>query len=278
MDHTSGQVHEKELRAGVLMGRDWGCVDGGAYGLIYADNHSHLLVKQNKFDKDPWETSDLAKEYRIANFLELNLPSFVAAPFSLIRGVSPYHVEKLSFVQQRIHGKTLARFCWGDFTKPNLLSLFLQCIEVLLRVGGALSIRDMHCGNVMVDTRVAGAPRIKFIDFGLWGSEDPSITDSKYRVMLENLFEAWRPMKYLLNMMELYREVVSAHLIRDSEHTEFLRELPSRIASIFGEIVHHSEEFTVIQKLCSIRYLQNHLSLPIGVISELVDISQVCCR
>ncbi len=80
----------------------------------------------------------------------------------------------------------------------------MQCFEFLLRVGGALSIRDMHCGNMMVDTRVPGAPRIKLIDSGLWFSEDPSnlvISGSKYNVMLQTISYAKGPMKELLLMM-----------------------------------------------------------------------------
>jgi hypothetical protein len=70
-------------------------------------------VRQNGRKGDEWE-SVVYKEFRIAHFLDTNLPFFVAGPFGLMRGLPPagssdnkYDAEKLSLIQHRIHGKTL---------------------------------------------------------------------------------------------------------------------------------------------------------------------------
>jgi hypothetical protein len=266
----SDDCRKKELKEGGFMGREMDSFAGGAFGCIYEDAHSHLLVKQLGYEND--NGSELAEEYRIADYLGMTLPSFVAAPFALMRGVSSRdYEEKLSFVQQRVHGKTFNDLSFGDFTHKELFSLLMQCMEFVLRLGGAFVILDMHCGNVMVDTRVPGAPCIKFIDFGRWFSADPS-NGSKYDEMLQNLLFAKRPMKELLLMMGFNHEAVWARWMHNLNENDVLLELPSRIYSDWPEAV-HSEEFKVVQKLCSIRYVQKNKNEKIGVISEFVDLS-----
>ncbi len=121
------------------------------------------------------------------------------------------------------------------------------------------------------NTRVPGAPRVKFIDFGMWFSKDPS-NCSKYNEMLQNLLFAKRPMKELLLMMGFDKEVVWDRWMHKLNENDVLLELPSRIYSDWPEAV-HSEEFKVVQKLCSVRYVQKNKNEKIGVISEFVDLS-----
>ncbi len=73
-------------------------------------------------------------------------------------------------------------------------------------------------------------------------------------------------------MMGLDHEVVWARWMHKLNENDVLLELPSRIRSDWPEAV-HSEEFKVVQKLCSIRYVQKNGNVPIGVISEFVDLS-----
>ncbi len=47
---------------------------------------SYLLVKQPAYENDGGR--EIVKEYRIARFLETNIPSFVAGPFGLMCGIT----------------------------------------------------------------------------------------------------------------------------------------------------------------------------------------------
>jgi hypothetical protein len=66
------------------------------------------------------------------------------------------------------------------------------------------------------------------------------------------------------------------------DSNEIFYQLPSRIAIILGKILRNpiekemiiqSEQFRVIQKICSIRHLQTNLNVPFDVISKLVDLN-----
>ena len=118
---------QKELKEGILICI---CFTRGAFGHIY-ECYSQLLVKQLAFENAGG--SELVKEYRIAQFLETTLPSFVAAPFLLMCCVAPSgsnYVEKPSFIQQRIHGRTFEEIILGHFSEVERWSMFLQCNEV----------------------------------------------------------------------------------------------------------------------------------------------------
>lgn len=284
MDGSKKKV-QKELQGGILMGKELDLFDYGKFGYLYDDGYSHLLVKQLAFEND--RGSDLVKEYNIARLLETNLPSFVAGPFMLMRGVAPSNCdyeEKLSFIQQKIHGKTFNDILMEDFSTLELWSMFLQYNEFWLRVGGALEMRDVHCGNVMVDVRMSGNPRVKFIDFGLWHDTKQhyaTFTSAEsYSFMLQNLSYAKHPMQKLLILMGFKSkdyDILYGPLLPHSDQTDILYELPARITTLFksrffstGDSDIISQSFRILQKLCSIRYVQRRENKPIDMISELV--------
>jgi hypothetical protein len=114
------EVEEMVLRVGIFMGRPLYHSARGGSGCVYnvvelptgdpKDNHSHSpwVVKQNGRKWDEWESVNY-KEYSIAHFLETNLPSFVAGPFGLMRGLpsagssdDKYDAEKLSLIQHKL--------------------------------------------------------------------------------------------------------------------------------------------------------------------------------
>jgi hypothetical protein len=239
-------------------------------------------VKQLAFENDGGR--ELVREYRIARFLEMNVPSFVAGPFGLMRGVtssSADYEEKLSFIQQPIHGKTLKSIGKGEFTILELCSMFLQCNEFYLRVGGSLKMEDVNTGNVMVDVRMPGDPRVKFIDFGCWYDKDSTnyITDSSsYGVMMNNIYWEGHPMKKLMSLMgfEIDDFLTLYQGFRDNcDQIDVLLELPSQIARLFSRIpdcdveeVVGSPQFRVVEKLCKFRYDQKKAGRPIGIINE----------
>ncbi len=132
----------------------------GVFGHIFTSKYSHLLVNQIGDEKDGH--SQLVAEYHIADFLGTKLLDFVAAPFALMCCVSTSrnYDEKLSLLQQRIHGKTFDDIKPGEFTKNELWSMFLQCNEFILRLGDVVSIHDVRCENVMVEVRVTGAQSV----------------------------------------------------------------------------------------------------------------------
>jgi hypothetical protein len=279
-------VKKKKLLDGVLLGRAMYPSGSGAFGYIYdvvdtiedRPSHSHLLVKQLAYEND--NGKELVKEYRIARFLEMNVPSFVAGPFGLMRGVArpdAKHEEKLSFMQQPIRGKTFDSIGDREFTTLQLCSMFLQCNEFYLRVGGSLIMEDVNTGNVMV-TWTTGAPRVKFIDFGCWLDKDSTnrITDSSsYDVMMGNIYYRGNPMLKLMLLMgfdmkeflSLYREIM--------DNRAPILALPAKITSLFERIPSFDwqvweimSELGVVQELCELRYKEKNAGRPLGVISE----------
>jgi hypothetical protein len=62
----------------------------------------------------------------IARFLETRLPSFVAAPFGLMRGVHGAYDEKVSLLQHRVDGRTFDSVTAVWFSMAELCALFLQ--------------------------------------------------------------------------------------------------------------------------------------------------------
>jgi hypothetical protein len=193
---------DRVRRGGVLMGRPLHLINGGGFGLVYAvvpryrrvPSFSPFVVKQ---ESDPDSTpGELAREYSIARFLETMLPSFVTAPFGLMRGVHGAYDEKVSLLQHRVDGRTFDSVTAVRFSMAELCALFLQCNEFYLRLGGALKMDDMHTGNIMVDTR----RRVKFIDFGFW-KEVQRDFDSFYDAMCWNFSSANEPIVPLLTVM-----------------------------------------------------------------------------
>lgn len=295
MDYGDGEEEraiEKEQKGGYLMGRRMSYRGGGAFGCIYDvanDNvrgqpsRAHLLVKQLGYEDDGGE--ELVREYRIANFLAANVPSFVACPFGLMRGVdkSPYFEEKLSLIQQPIYGKTFTEIQRGDFTTAELCSMFLQCSEFFLRVGGSLIMGDVNTGNAMVDIRATDAPRVKFIDFGCWFDKKSTtnITDTlSFDIMMSNIYFNGDPMKRLFFLMGVQDEEDCFKHLYDSkglgDRIDVLQALPSRITDLFRQILVHghfvqviqSPQFSVVGELCRLRCDQKSKGHPIDVISE----------
>ncbi len=259
----------------------------GALGHIFTcNNNPNLLVKQLQDETDGG--SELVKEYHIADFLGKILPDFVAAPFSLKRAVtSPDYDEKLCLFQQRVHGKTILDIDSGDFTKKELWSMFLQFNEFILRLGDKIMMQDVHCENAMVDTRIRGDPRIKFIDFGFWKVEDPT-TSKSCMIMLSNLYFAFGPMKRLCVLMGFdcteWDNTYDRFLRYSEKNTAELLKLPSKLVHLWSTAIIRdgvrlttedilSEEFRVVEKLCTIRYIQDKVKIPIDVISYQADLN-----
>ena len=159
------------LEDGNLMGKNLFKINKGVYGNIYTltknihgESTSHLMVKQSRFEGQLGE--DINHEYRIAHLLETNVPSFVAAPFGLVRGVrGETYREYLSLIQQPIRGITLNDLEYDRLTPIEIFYLFLQVNEMILRLGSTLVMKDLHDGNIMIDIPKL---HIKFIDFGEW--------------------------------------------------------------------------------------------------------------
>ena len=273
----------KKMIGGVHMGKPHELIARGAFGKIFSYNGSHLLVKQLADETGNAGGRGLVKEYHIASFLGSRLPDFVAAPFSLMRGVN----EKLSLLQQRIHGKTFDDINFGEFTKKELWSMFLQFNEFILRLGDVMSMHDVHHENVMVDVRVPGAPRVKFIDFGFWKEEDGD-PSKPCKIMLQNFYFAFSTMKCLLFLMQIATtegDKMYRPLFMDYSGTsidELLR-LPSKLALFWATNIRDSNgitdkdkaEFSVIEKLCAIRYMQSKEKKPIDVISYQDDLDHL---
>jgi hypothetical protein len=276
---------------GRLMGNPLYYWTGGSIGHIYTLNkrkrysepsYSPLLVKQNGRDSG----NMLSKEYAIANFLGNNLPSFVTAPFGFMRGFTVNdgyrYNEQQSLLQQRVHGDTFFDLSRDTFTVREFCYLFLQSNEFYLRVGDTLRMVDANPGNVMVDTRfqrMGELPHIKFIDFGFWLE---NFDYAFFAVMLNNMsgsIPMYSCMKFMGFTEENFNELWQTS---DTSHLSLLLELPDRLKQMFlhipeiddtlAEEIIHSEQFRVVAKLYSIRYLQLSRSIPWGVISELVSL------
>jgi hypothetical protein len=276
--------NKRVQRGEILMGRPLHFLNWGGFGLVYVvvpryrrvPSFSPFVVKQ---ESDPDSTpGELAHEYSIARFLETRLPSFVAAPFGLMRGVHSAYEEEVSLLQHRVDGKTFASVSAVRFSTPELCALFLLCNEFYLRLGGALKMGVMHTGNIMVDTR----PRVKFIDFGLWRKIDHAQRDfdSFYDVMCSNFSVANDPMVHLLTVMgldiETYKRLYSFfyHSPRMIAKFDELAAGLKRLEIPGGNEIVRTEQFIVVQKLCSIRHLQFLRKVPMDVISEYVDLTQ----
>lgn len=266
------------------MGRPLHLINGGGFGLVYntvpryrrVPSFSPFVVKQ---ESDPDSTpGELAREYSIARFLETRLPSFVAAPFGLMRGVHGAYDEKVSLLQHRVDGRTFdALAAAARFSMAQLCALFLQCNEFYLRLGGALRMDDMHGGNIMVDSR----NHVKFIDFGLWREVGEGDFDSLYDAMCCN-FCLDEPMAHLLTAMGCrnWRSIRLYSFFREQTRPRRARfdELAAELELFLkeevpgGDEIVGTQQFIVVQKLCSIRHLQSLREIPMGVISECVDL------
>lgn len=281
------EIYELPERGGFLMNRRMYYMAGGAMSAVYSTtkkvrgsaSFSPFAVKQLKCENP----GELSREYGIAHFLETRVPSFVAAPFTLMRGVTlagSAYVEKNSLVQQHIHGMQILSVTSSKFSPVELCSIFLQCVEFYLRVGGSLKMEDVNLENVMLDTREEGCPRVKFIDFGFW--RENIETDnyfSYYDIMCWNLSMEATPIKHLLRMMgfdtEIYKRLFfnNHHRMQQDHFNGLAERLGNFLVGITGvnEII-RTDQFTVVQKLCSIRLLQLQRNDPMDVISELVNL------
>ncbi len=262
------------------MGRPLYLINGGGFGLVYnvvpryrrVPSFSPFVVKQES-DSDSTPEGELAREYSIARFLETRLPSFVAAPFGLMRGVHDgAYDEKVSLLQHRVDGRTFDSVTAVRFSMAELCALFLQCYEFYLRLGGALKMDDMHPGNIMVDTRC----HVKFIDFGFWREVLQRAFDSFYEAMCWNFSSAIEPIVHLLTVMG-HARAVGVFLIFEEGRPRFDR-LAAGLERFFldeiprGDEIVRTPQFIVVQKLCSIRHLQFLEKIPMDVISENVDL------
>ncbi len=234
-----------------------------------------ILIKQSVIDDEL-----LLHEYSIAHFLESHVPSFLAAPFALMRGIN----EKLSFVQQPIHGDTLRNLNVNAFSQLDLCHIFLRYIEFLLPVGGTFSMKDVDFQNIMVTNPPQCA--LKFIDFEHWQEiKDPS----QYTLnMLHNFWKSERGLRFLLRTMG-YDNLNGILPVQRAEYEKaevltFLYELSINIMTnvvqpITSKIPEGCPEIegqlNVIRKLCSIKSSQVQLGIPMGMIDERVNLDEL---
>jgi hypothetical protein len=160
--------------------------------------------------------------------------------------------------------------------------MFLQFNEFILRLGDKIMMDDVYCENAMVDTRVSGDPRIKFIDFGFWKEEDPT-TSKPCMIMLRNLYFAFGPMKRLLSLIGFgateWDNMYERFLRYSEKNTDELIKMPSKLVHLWPATSSRldilSTEFRVVENLCAIRYMQDIEKIPIDLKSYQADLDDL---
>ena len=192
----------------------------GKYGDIWQENEdsnlSRWAIKQLKVKTREQDESslysELFHEYQIAQFLASHVPSFVAAPFAMMRGI--IDGEAPSLVQQRIHGMTLNELQGRFFNLEPARSistlqwcfLFLQFNEFLLRVGDSVAMRDVNLGNIIVqfrDKTCLTESILKFIDFGKWSLNHSDLSSSNHdtSALRSNYIQSRSALSFILSWM-----------------------------------------------------------------------------